>query len=124
MHSLMFLLSVLDQTWTIIVLILLFCFAIYKKIMNFMSKSDEEKLVIIKQQIAEIILGLVTDAELSYEDWIKAGEIKRAQVINDIYFQFPFLTKVSNQDEVVKFIDTQIDEALVEMKKIFEQQKG
>ena len=124
MDSIMFLFQVLAQSWTFIVLILLLIFAIYKKIVDFTKKSKEEKLEIIKKQIAQIILGLVTEAEMTYDDWVKAGEIKRAQVISEIYLQFPFLEKIADQESIIKFIDVQIDNALVEMRKILEQQKG
>ena len=63
-------------------------------------------------------MKLITDAEVDYKTWEKAGSIKRAQVIQKIFSEYPVLAKVSNQEEIVQFIDNAINESLKELRKI------
>lgn len=114
-------LNFLNEHWTMICAIFVLTIAISKKVMNFFSKSQDEQLAIAKAQIREIMLMLVTRAEVSYAEWVKAGEIKRAEVIDEVFAMFPILSKVTNQAEIIAFIDDAIDEALKTMRKIFEE---
>ena len=68
--------------------------------------------------IKECILKLITDAEVNFEEWNKAGSIKRSQVINVIYEKYPVLTKVANQEDIIAWIDTEIDNALVTLREV------
>ena len=68
-------------------------------------------------------MKLVSDAETDYKDWKKAGSIKRVQVIQKIFADYPILSKVANQDELIKWIDDNIDEALRELHKVVTQEK-
>lgn len=83
-----------------------------QKIKVCIGKTDEEKVNIAKEQIKEIILKLVSDAEEDYEEWNKAGSIKRSQVINKLYGEYPILSKVVDQDALTQWIDNTIDDAL------------
>lgn len=114
-------LNFLNEHWTMICTIFVLAAVISKKAMNFFSKSQEEQVAIAKAQIREIMLMLVTRAEVSYSEWIKAGEIKRAEVIDEVFAMFPILSKTTNQTEIVAFIDEAIDDALKTMRKIFEE---
>lgn len=114
-------LNFLSEHWTMICAIFVLIVAIGKKAMNFFGKTQEEQLAIAKAQIKEIMLMLVTRAEVSYSEWVKAGEIKRAEVIDEVFAMFPILSKVTNQAEIIAFIDDAIDEALKTMRKIFEE---
>lgn len=114
-------LNFLSEHWTMICAIFVLIVAIGKKAMSFFGKTQEEQLAIAKAQIKEIMLMLVTRAEVSYGEWIKAGEIKRAEVIDEVFAMFPILSKVTNQAEIIAFIDDAIDEALKTMRKIFEE---
>ena len=114
-------LNFLSEHWTMIFAIFVLIVAIGKKAMNFFGKTQEEQLAIAKAQIKEIMLMLVTRAEVSYSEWVKAGEIKRAEVIDEVFAMFPILSKVTNQAEIIAFIDDAIDEALKTMRKIFEE---
>lgn len=114
-------LNFLNNHWTMICAIFVLVVAITKKAMNFFGKSQAEQVAIAKAQIGEIMLMLVTRAEVSYSEWIKAGEIKRAEVIDEVFTMFPILSKVANQEEIITFIDEAIDEALKTMRKIFEE---
>ena len=114
-------LQFINNNWTMIVAIILLTCAIVKKIMDFMGKSKEEKLAIVQKQIREYMLRFVTEAEIDYQEWISAGEIKRSQVINLIYEKYPTLSTVADQDELIEWLDEMIDEALAMMREIFEQ---
>lgn len=114
-------LNFLNEHWTMICAIIVLVIAISKKAMSFFNKSQDEQVAIAKAQIREIMLILVTRAEVSYAEWIKAGEIKRSEVIDEVFAMFPILSKVTNQAEIIAFIDDAIDEALKTMRKIFEE---
>jgi hypothetical protein len=116
-------LAYVNENWTMICAILVLIGAIYKKAQNFFSKSQEEKIEIAKAQINEIMLMLVTQAECDYYQWLQAGEIKRAQVIDEVFAMYPILSKVTNQAEIIAWIDEAIDNALKTMRKIFEENK-
>lgn len=117
-------LSFVDANWTMICAIVVLAIAIYKKVRTFFGKSQEEQLAIAKAQIKEVMLMLVTRAEISYIEWQQSGQIKRAEVIDEIFVMYPILSKVSNQEEIIAFIDEAIDEALKTMRKIFEENMG
>ena len=111
-------LQFINDNWTTIVVIICLLIGIYNKIKSFISKSKEEKIDIVKTQIKATILKLVTDAEITYADWHKTGEIKRSEVINKIFENYPILQTVVNQDEIIKWIDELIDESLDSLNKI------
>lgn len=125
-------LNFLNENWTLICSIFVVALAITKKAQAFFAKSKEEReeiakaelenqIAIAKAQISEIMLKLVTDAEESYLKWVSAGAVKRAQVINEVFEMYPILSKVSNQEEVIAFLDDTINEAMKTMRKIFEE---
>ena len=114
-------LNFLNEHWTMICAIFVLIAVIGKKTKEFFGKSQDEQVAIAKAQIREIMLMLVTRAEVSYAEWIKAGEIKRSEVIDEVFAMFPILSKVTNQAEIIAFIDDAIDEALKTMRKIFEE---
>ena len=111
------------ENWTTILVIIALAVASFKKVQNFLSKTDAEKIRIAKAQIKEIILKLVTEAELDYEEWNKAGSIKRAQVIQQIYSMYPILEKVIDQAALTAWIDELIDTSLKKLHEIFEENK-
>lgn len=114
--------SFIDENWTMIIVTIFLAISIAKKIYNFFSKSEEEKIAIAKKQVKETMLKLVTNAETDYLAWVSAGAIKRSQVIEEVFKKYPVLSKVANQDELIEWLDTTIDEALEEMRKIFAEQ--
>lgn len=109
-----------NDNWTSIVIIIGLFIALFQKVKKYANKSDEEKVAIAKKQINEIMLRLVTEAELDYSDWSEAGSIKRAEVIEKIFAKYPILTKVVDQDALITFIDESIDESLKNMKEMLE----
>lgn len=117
-------LSFINQNWTMIIVLIGLIIGLYKKIKSYLSISTEEKIYIAKKHIEEIILKLITDAEEEYQDWVKAGSIKRSQVINEIFIQYPILNKVTNQEDLIKWIDSVIDNALVTLRDINKSNKN
>ena len=115
-------LEFINNNWTAIIIIIGLATAVAKKAKDFFSKSDDEKIAIAKKQIQEVMLKLITDAEEDYLTWIDAGAIKRSQVIEEIFIKYPILFKVTNQEELIAWIDDVIDESLGVMREIFEKQ--
>ena len=107
-----------NEHWTESVVIAGLGLAIWKKAEAYLKKTDEEKIQIAKDQIRETILKFVTKAEVDYDDWVKAGAVKRAQVIDEIFAKYPILNRVTNQESLISEIDTMIDEALNELREI------
>ena len=105
-------LQIINDNWTTIIVIIGLIVAIVKKAKDYLSKSDEEKIEIAKMQIQETILKMISDAEVDYEEWNKAGSIKRSQVINEIFEKYPILSKVTGQEQIIECIDNNIDESL------------
>ena len=101
-----------DANWMNLVIIAGLLIGLYKKVSNYLKKSNEEKVAIAKHQIREIMLKMISDAECDYDEWNKAGEIKRSQVIKKIYEMYPILSKVVNQEELTEWIDAEIDDSL------------
>ena len=116
-------LEFVNENWTTIVVIIGLIIAIAKKGVAFFSKSDEEKIAIAKKQIQETMLKLITDAEENYNEWKQAGSIKRAQVIDEVFANYPILSKVTNQEDLIKWIDDVIDESLITLREIVENNK-
>ena len=117
------LLQFINDNWTSIIIIVGLILSIAIKLKSYIKLSNEEKISIAKQQISEIILKLVTDAEEDYAKWISAGSVKRAQVIKEIFEKYPVLSKVANQEELITWIDSAIDNALKTMRDVFEKQQ-
>lgn len=116
-------LNFVNEHWTMIASIITICIVLIKKIKSYFSLSQDKQIEIAKAQISEIMLMLVTRAEVSYSEWVKSGEIKRAEVIDQVLSMYPILSKVSNQEEIISWIDEAIDNALKTMRKIFEENK-
>lgn len=117
-------LQYINDNWGMIAATILLAMAVVKKVVGLFVKSDEEKIAIAKAQIQETMLKLVTKAERDYLTWVSAGEIKRSEVIDEIFKKYPVLSKVSNQEELITWIDEVINEALKTMRKIFEEQNA
>ena len=114
-------LSLINDNWTTILVIVGLALALWKKIESYSKLSTDKKIEIAKKQISENILKLITQAERDYAEWEKAGSIKRSEVISEIYKEYPILAKVVNQEELVKWIDEQIDNALPTLREIIKQ---
>lgn len=116
-------LTFINDNWLYITTIIGLALAVGNKIRDYLNKSNEEKIKIAKAQINEVMLMLVTEAECDWREWQKCGEVKRSQVIDQVFVMYPILSKVTNQEEIIAWIDESIDEALKTMRKIFEENK-
>ena len=116
-------LDLINQNWTLITVIIGLGILVFKKVKSYVSLSEQEKIDLALEQIRITALKIVTDAEKEYDKWVKAGSIKRAEVIEKIFKDYPILSKVTNQETLIKNIDNIIDEALNEMRKVFETNK-
>lgn len=113
-------LMLINDHWTEITILIGLALLLYKKIRAYLAKSKEEKMEIAMKQAREIILDRVTAAEIDYANWKKAGAIKRAQVLDEIFAAYPILGKITNQEEVIKKLDEYIDEALETLREVME----
>lgn len=125
MKSIINLLSWLNENWASIITILILLAGIYFKAKSSytawkrMSKEEKEKqfeVAISKAKLAldEFILGFVADAEINWiEEGSKLGAVKRAEVIQRVYEQYPIFNEVTDQQSLIKYIDELIDHALV-----------
>ena len=114
-------LQFINDNWVSIMTIIGLLVALYTKIKNYIALSNEEKIAIAKTQIHEMILKMITDAEEDYDEYCKAGSIKRSQVIGEVFNTYPILSKVVNQDELIEWIDNEIDNALITLRKVIEE---
>lgn len=121
MDGLLKLINFVIDNWSLMVAFIIVISAGVIQTKRFFSKSDEEKIEIAKKLIKETIMDYITRSELQYEDMIKAGSIKRAKVIKEIFKEYPILNKVANQGAVIEFIDETINDGLIELRKIIEQ---
>ena len=111
-------LQFINDNWTAIVIIIALGVSIAIKVKNLFVKDKDGQIEIAKAQIKQIVLKLITDAEVDYNDWQKAGSIKRAQVIQKIYTDYPILAKVADQDMLIAWIDNEINSSLKSLRKI------
>lgn len=111
-------LMMINENWTVIIIIIGLVIMLYKKIKDFIYMSEDEKIQAAKEQLANIVLSLVSDAEIDYKDYASAGAIKRSQVIDEIFDKYPILSKVTDQEELLAYIDNLIDEALETVREV------
>lgn len=116
------LLELLNENWATIAAIIALAIALAQKIKSFANKTKEERVAAAKAQIRESMLKWITDAEETYAQWVSSGSIKRSQVIQKIFTEYPILAKVSDQDSIVEYIDECITNSLKELRKIVAEQ--
>lgn len=118
LNGLLNFLQFLYDNWTVIIVIISLIIAIVQKTKSYFSKSNDEKISIAKAQIREVVLKLISDAEVDYESWNQAGSIKRSQVIQKIFADYPILSKATDQDSIIQWIDDAINDSLKTLRKI------
>jgi anionic cell wall polymer biosynthesis LytR-Cps2A-Psr (LCP) family protein len=115
-------LQYITDNWTTITIIIALVIGLYfrikVKVQGYMKQSKEEKIANAKKQASEVIMKWITDAEMDYIDWQKAGSIKRSQVIEKVFEKFPVLATITNQDEIIAWIDETINTSLKDLRKI------
>ena len=123
LNSIKNILAFVCENWLAILIIAGLAAIAYRKVKAFIARDKDEQVAIAKSQIREFMLKLVSDAEQDYEAWNKAGAVKRAQVIQKIYMDYPILSTIVDQGALIKWIDDQIDAALGELRKIIAENK-
>lgn len=116
-------LQLINDNWTTILIIIGLIIGIYQKVKALLKESDEAKIEFAKQQISNVVLKMITDAETEYQQFAKAGEIKRSQVIKQIFENYPILEKVVDQDALINLIDYEIDNALKTLREVIKETK-
>lgn len=117
-------LQFINDNWTLIIIIIGLLITVYKRIQNYLKLSDDEKIALAWKALSETMLSRVSEAEVDYLQWVQAGTIKRSQVIDKIFLDYPILSKITSREEVIEKIDKLINESLKQMRKIFEQNSG
>lgn len=105
-------LHIIEANWTTILVCIGIIIGLVQRARVFFKKSKEERIEIAKKQVRQTILEMVTKAEKDFADWNNTGEIKRSQVIKEIYDQYPIFTKIIDQETVVAWIDEEINNSL------------
>ena len=116
-------LTLINDNWTTILVIVGLIIGIYQKIKKFLKDTDEAKIEFAKQQISNVVLKMITDAEKDYQQYAKAGEIKRSQVIKQIFDDYPVLERVVDQGALIALIDAEIDNALKTLREVIKETK-
>ncbi len=114
-------LQIINDNWTTILVIIGLVIALWKKIESYIGKTDEEKIAIAKKQVEQAMLKMITSAETDFADWEKAGSIKRSQVIKEVFADYPILSKVMDQEDLIKWIDVQIDNSLKTLREVIKE---
>ena len=116
------------DNWSLIATIAVLVYGIYKKavksITEWKNKTEEEKQKAIdeatkkaidyaRNALGDYILVLVAKAEIDWkEQGDKLGDIKRAQVISEVYAKYPILEQVADKEELLNYVDQLINDAL------------
>lgn len=114
----------LSENWMTILVCIGIVIGLYQKAKVFFKKDKQERYEIAKQQIREIMLKKITTAEMDFAEWNKSGSIKRSRVIEEIYKQFPILSKVADQEAVVAWIDEEINNSLKTLRTVVKENEN
>ena len=113
----------INNNWVTIVVLVGLVVGIVQKVMAFVKNKEDAKVEIAKAQAKETILHMVEQAESEYIDWNKAGQIKRSEVIGKIYKEYPILSRVVDQEQMIAWIDEAIDNSLVTLRAVLKENK-
>ena len=116
-------LGYISENWVAILVLLGLTLALGRMVYNYLKIDNVEKIEIAKTQIREAMLKLITEAEIDFEQWNKSGKIKRSQVITKIYEKYPILSKAVSQEDVIAWLDREIDNSLVTLREIIKDNK-
>ena len=111
------------ENWSSVVVVICVFILIYFKVKSFLKLSKEDQKKAILSVVKKYILNLMADAELNWEDYKKAGKAKSAEVIDNIYKQFPELVTLADQEAVLATIQSFIEANMEELRKIMESKK-
>ena len=125
MNGIVNIIHTVDNYWTYILVALGLIIYAVRYIKNYMKMTDSEKLKeqerlvkIALEKVKVIMPNLTAIAEEEWNHLDKAGIIKRSEVINKIYEQYPILKEYYDQEWLVNQLDIIINEALKEIRDI------
>lgn len=115
-------LTLVQNNWTTISFIIIMIFGTIMKLLDFYKKwkkmNEKEKEEAILAIVKEWILKMMCDAELEWADFKSAGGIKKSDVFEKIYTQFPQLSSFVNQDEIIEKISEFIESNMDKMNEV------
>nr|DAR94444.1 MAG TPA: hypothetical protein [Caudoviricetes sp.] len=112
--------NLIQHNWTNIIVVLGVLAAIARTIVSYSTMTEEQRVQSALKVVSEELMKLMCQAEIQWKDYKQSGELKRSQVIKDIYNQFPFLSKYMDQDKLIKTIYEMIDKQMDNMNKLIE----
>ena len=113
----------LSENWVMLLVLTGTLVSISRLVSKYLALDNAEKIATAKKLIKEIMLKMITEAEIDFEEWNKSGSIKRSKVIAEIYDKYPILSKAASQEEVIAFIDTEINNSLKTLREILKENK-
>ena len=105
----------IQSQWTNIVVVIAIIATVVKTALSYSNMTEEQRVQSALKVVKEELMRLMCQAEIQWKDYKKSGDLKRSQVIKDIYNQFPFLSKYMDQDKLVKTIYEMIDKQMDNM---------
>lgn len=113
----------LSENWVMLLVLTGALISISRLVSKYLALDNVEKIETAKKLIKEIMLKMITEAEIDFEEWNKSGSIKRSKVIAEIYDKYPILSKAASQEEVIAFIDAEINNSLKTLREILKENK-
>lgn len=104
--------------WSDIIIILAFIIGAVRGVFVIINMDVEKRKEIAMKIVRENLLKYMSDAEVQYSNYKKSGVLKRSQVINKIYTDYPVLANYVNQDELIEMIYKMIDDEMDRMNAI------
>ena len=105
-------LTILNENWTNILIIVGLLAGIYTKTTSYLKNANEKRVEIAKKAVKENMLKYISEAQIEWKEFSGSGEIKRSQVIGRIYEDYPILKEYIKQEELIRYIDELIVEGL------------
>ena len=108
----------LSNSLPTIIIVIAIIIGAARMVIQYSKMTKEERVNTALKVIKEELLKLMSDAEIEWEDYKKSGELKKSQVLKEIYSQFPFLATYIDQDTLVNKLYELIDNEMENMNKI------
>ena len=108
----------LSNSLPTIIIVIAIIIGVVRMVIKYSKMTKEERVNTALKVIKEELLKLMSDAEIEWEDYKKSGELKKSQVLKEIYSQFPFLATYIDQDTLVNKLYELIDNEMENMNKI------
>jgi hypothetical protein len=124
MTALLNLITDINNYWTYLVIVIALVVLGTQEIKKYKNLSTQEKIDAALAVVKKEVLKMMSKAEIDWEEYKKSGELKKSQVITDIYTQFPILSEYVNQDELIEKIEALIEEEMGKMNQIINEESS